>query len=92
MQDPSELLSRVAGARLITRIDLKKSFFQLGLEKNSQKYTGFQCEFGCFSYRTVAMGLKNSSFTMQRLIDRLLRGTHRFTGALVVYKPRLSGP
>ena len=83
MQDPSELLSRVAGARLITRIDLKMSFFQLGLEKNSQKYTGFQCEFGCFSYRTVAMGLKNSSFTMQRLIDRLLRGTHRFTGALI---------
>ena len=29
------------------------------------------------------MGLKNASFTMQRLIDRLLRGAHCFAGALL---------
>jgi len=27
--------------------------------------------------------MKNASFTMQRLIDRLLRGAHRFAGALL---------
>jgi len=31
----------------------------------------------------MCMGLKNTSFTMQRLIDRLLRGTHCFAGALL---------
>ena len=27
--------------------------------------------------KKMCMGLKNASFTMQRLIDRLLRGAHR---------------
>jgi len=29
------------------------------------------------------MGLKNASYTMQRLIDRILRGAQRFAGALL---------
>jgi len=73
---------RIAGAGFISTIDLRQSFWQVKLQEESQKYTGFQCEFGCFSYKKICMGLKNASFTMQRLIDRL-RGAHRFAGALL---------
>ena len=82
MQDPNELLSRIAGAGFISKIDFRQSFWQVKLQEESY-YTGFQCEFDCCSYKKMCMGLKNASFTMQRLIDRLLRGAHRFAGALL---------
>jgi len=83
MNDPNELLSRVAGGKYLTRVDLRKAFFQVNLSKRSQKYTAFHTPFGVFSYRRMAMGLKCASFTAQRLLDRILRGTHRFTGTLI---------
>ena len=69
MQDPNELLSRIARAGFIAKIDLRQSFWHVKLQEESQTYTGFQCEFGCFSYNKMCMGLKNASFTMQRLTD-----------------------
>ena len=83
MNDPSELISRVAGARFVTRIDLFKAFWQIPLSEESQKYTGFQTHCGKYSYKNLPMGLKCASFTCQRLLDRVLRGTHRYTGTLI---------
>jgi len=50
MPNANELLSRVAGGKFITKIDLASAFFHVELETNSQKYAGFQTPFGTFSY------------------------------------------
>jgi len=74
MNDLSDLISRVAGARFLSRIDLCKAFFEIGLSEESQKYTGFISHCGKYKYLVLPMGLKCASFTCQRLIDRVLRG------------------
>jgi len=83
MTNSEELLSRVAGARYLTKIDLTKSYLQIPLSKESQKYTCFQTPFGVFRYLTMPMGLKCASATCQRLMDRILRGSHKYAGTLI---------
>jgi hypothetical protein len=46
--------------------------------KNSEKYTGFRTQSGLWTFKRCAMGLKNSPKTMQRLLDSILRGCHKF--------------
>jgi len=70
MSRPEELVNRVAGAKYISRIDLRSAFHQCLLSPESRKYTGFQTPFGSFVYCRMAMGLKCASATCQRLIDR----------------------
>ena len=82
INNANELVSRVAGSQHISRIDLGSAYWQTKLANESQKLTGFQTEFGSFCYRRLPMGFKCSSFACQRLLDRVLRGMHRFTGAL----------
>ena len=83
MTDPKELLSRVAGATFLTKIDLKSAFFQLPLEPSSQKFTGFITPWGVFSYIYMPVVLKCASATCQRLMDRVLRGAHKYAGTLL---------
>jgi len=82
MPNANELLSRVAGGKFITKIDLTSAFFQVELETNSQKYTGLQTPFGTFSYLRMFQGLKAAPSTCQRLMDFVLRGTHKYAGTL----------
>ena len=46
MTNTSELLNRVAGAKYISKIDMKQAYFQVELEHSSRKYTSFQTPFG----------------------------------------------
>jgi len=82
MTRPDELLNRVAGAKIITKIDLKQSYWQCELTPDSQKYTGFSTPNGVYSYVRMGMGLRNASSTMQKLIDHVLRHAHRYADAL----------
>ena len=83
MTDPNELLNRAAGFRYVTKLDQSGAFWQVPLAPESQKYTGFQTFLGPFSYRKLAMGLRCSSATYQRLMDKILRGMHKFAGTLL---------
>jgi len=83
MTNADELLSRVAGAKYLTKIDLTKSYLQIPLSKESQKYTSFQTQWGVFRYLAMPMGLKCASATCQRLMDRILCGSHKYAGTLI---------
>ena len=83
MSRPEELVNRLAGSRYITRIDLRSAYHQCLLSPESRKYTAFQTPFGTYSYCRMAMGLKCASATCQRLIDRVLKGAHRYAASLI---------
>ena len=83
MSRPEELVNRVAGSKYISRIDLRSAYWQCLLSPESQKYTAFETPFGKYSYCRMAMGLKCSSATCQRLIDRVLKGAHRYACSLI---------
>jgi len=68
----------------LSHVSIFRNFFGKFLsKKNSRRYTGFSTEFGTFSYVTMAMGLRTASATAQRLIDRVLRGAHKYAGSLL---------
>ena len=49
MSNTLELLNRVAGAKYISKLDMRQSFFQVELEPESCKYTSFQSPFGVWT-------------------------------------------
>lgn len=83
MTNTTELLNKVAGAKFITRFDLTAAYWQIPLHPNSQKFTSFQTPFGIFKYLRMPMGLVNSSATLQRLMDRILKGAHNYADKLL---------
>jgi hypothetical protein len=89
MNNPAEILSRVAGAKFVSTIDLNSAFYQVRLEENSRKYTAFRCFCGTFEFLRGGFGLKNMPKTFQKLINKILRGCHDFAEAhlddIVIY-------
>ena len=83
MTNTTELLNKVAGAKFITRLDMRAAYWQVPLHPDSQKFTSFQTPFGVYSYLRMPMGLVNSSATLQRLMDRILRGAHDYADKLL---------
>ena len=77
MANANKLLSRAAGSKYITILDLFHYFWQIPLTPESRKYTGFHTPFGSYSYVMTQMGLSGAPMTAQRLIDRVLKGAHK---------------
>ena len=83
MTNANELISRVAGSKFITIIDLNRFFFQLMIAPECQHLTGFYTPYGTFCYVRLPLGLHGAPSTAQRLIDRVLRGAHKYANALL---------
>lgn len=66
----------VTQPHFITSIDLSSGFFQMGIAKESTKYTAFNtCTcFGTYKFLRLPMGLSTSPNSFQLLMDKLLRG------------------
>jgi len=83
MANANELLSRAAGSKFVSILDLFHYFWQIPLSPESRKYTGFHTPFGSYSYVMTPMGLSGAPMTAQRLIDRVLKGAHKYGSALM---------
>lgn len=79
----ADLICRVAGARWLTRWDMVQSYYQIPLSPESQPLTAFKTPYGNFSYRVLCFGLKCAGATCQKLMEFVLRGTHRFAGVMI---------
>ncbi|XP_062587193.1 uncharacterized protein LOC134248836 [Saccostrea cucullata] len=64
----------VTHPNFITSIDLSSGFFQMGIAKDSTKYTAFNTCFGTYKFLRLPMGLSTSPNSFQLLMDKLLRG------------------
>lgn len=53
----------------ISSMDMSKSFYQLRIQKQCQKYASFTTVFGDFTPNRLVMGLKNASACLQRVVD-----------------------
>lgn len=82
MANVNEIISKAAGKRYITKIDLSKAFLQVPLAAEHQHLTAWSCFLGTFAWTRMAMGLSNSPRTMQRLADQLLKGLSKIASCL----------
>ena len=83
MTNSSELLNKIAGAKFISRVDLKSAFHQIPLDPLSQPFTSFHTPYGVYKYLKMPFGLKNASACLQRLMDQILKGAHRYADKLL---------
>jgi len=67
------LLHRLGDARFISKVDLRKGYWQIGMHPNSIDKTAFICDEGKFEWLGMLFGLKTAPAIFQRTVNKLLR-------------------
>lgn len=68
----TEILASCSGTKVMSTIDLKNSFWQVPLHRESRPYTGFMHRGKTYQFTVMPFGLKNSSASLARALDLLL--------------------
>ena len=71
-----EILERVGSSGCLSKLDLSKGFYQIGIEKESIEKTAFISPFGKFSFNRMPFGLRNAPAVFQRSMEIILRGCY----------------
>ena len=68
----ADLMSSLHGARVFSKLDLLKGYFQVPVHPDDVSKTAIITPFGTYVFHYSTFGLRNSGATFQRLMDGLL--------------------
>ncbi|XP_064488523.1 uncharacterized protein K02A2.6-like [Ornithodoros turicata] len=74
-----ELLNKLSGAKIFSKLDLTAAYHQLLLAEESRDLTAFITHEGLFRYKRLCFGLASAPSAFQKLLANVLKGC---TGAL----------
>ena len=66
-------LEQMNGAKVFSRLDLRSSFHQIPLEKDSRYITTFACHNGLYRYKRLFFGINSAPETHQRIIQHIIQ-------------------
>ena len=69
-----ELLARLSGGIIFSKIDLTNAYLQVELDENSKKYTTINTHKGLYVYNRLPFGICSSPYIFQRCMDNILKG------------------
>ena len=69
-----DFTQRLAGAKVLTKIDLVWAYYQIPVEPSDVHKTAVTTPFGLFNFTRTLFGLRNSDRTFQRFIDHVTCG------------------
>jgi len=67
-----EILEKVAKARVFSRLDLTKGYYQICVARKDRKKTAFQFQGKLYQFKRMPFGLCNAPQTFQRLMRKIL--------------------
>ena len=67
-------VGNLQGSTIFSKLDLIKTFYNIPLTEESSKKSTVVTPWGAFCYKRLAMGLRNSAQSYQRLMDHILQG------------------
>ena len=79
----AEIVGRVGKARVLSKLDLSRGFYQVMLAEGAKEKTAIVTPFGKLEFTRMPFGLVNATSTFQRLMDRVLEGMDGFCSAYV---------
>ncbi len=69
-----ELLLEVSGAKIFSKIDLRKAYFNIDLDEASRELTATATPWGLYQYKRLPMGLVDAASAFQRRVAQTLQG------------------
>lgn len=69
-----EMLDRLVGARVFTKIDLRDAYHRIRIKKGDEWKTAFRTRYGHYEYLVMPFGLTNAPATFQSYIHETMRG------------------
>ena len=81
MPRTDDLIDRLAGARYITLLDMRKRYYQLPMIESAQPKTAFVTPIGKFQFKTMPFGLKGAPANFQELMTNLLADIVEYASA-----------
>ena len=72
MEDMRQVLDWLGNKKILSTFDLKDAFYQVVLEEKSKLVTAIRTMVGLLQYTRLPQGMKNSSGTLQRILNVVL--------------------
>ena len=73
-----ELLQKVGNSQVLSKLDLAKGFYQIGLTEEARARSAFVTPMGKFEFLRMPFGMRNAPSTFQRLMDIVLEWKESF--------------
>ena len=67
-----ELMERLAGTKIYTRLDIRQGFHRIRMDPKSSELTTFRTRYGTYKYNVLPFGLTNGPAAFQRYINDVL--------------------
>ena len=74
LPNPKDLFLELKGAKIFSKLDLRKAFYHIELAPESRQLTTTLTHQGLRQYKRLPMGLKDSASVCQRLVSQTLAG------------------
>ena len=77
-----EMYANLCGAKIFTTLDLRSSYYHIGLDKQSKAKTAFITPFGKYKFNAVPFGLAQAPAYFQQLISISFAGLWQFCNGI----------
>lgn len=88
LPNPKDLFLELKGAKIFTKLDLRKAFYHIKLAEESRQLTTTITHQGLRQYKRLPMGLKDAASVCQRLVSQTLSdcsGTIAYVDDILVF-------
>jgi uncharacterized membrane protein len=81
----NELRDRVAGSRILTRIDLNAGYNLIRIKPRDEWKTAFRRRYGNYEYLVMPFELGNAAATFQAMMNEILRDLINYGVLVYIY-------